>query len=80
MNNATLSYTISPDQIAALGDWVQGIRFSLTGQNLFVITNYSGFDPEVNTGGSIGGIQTFGIDRFTYPRARTILLGLNVSL
>jgi iron complex outermembrane receptor protein len=80
MNNATLSYTVSPERITALGDWIRGIQVSLTGQNLFVITNYSGFDPEVNTGGSVGGIQTFGIDRFTYPRARTILLGLNVSL
>ncbi|MEL6255867.1 MAG: TonB-dependent receptor [Bacteroidota bacterium] len=74
LNNATLGYTARLNQIG-----INAVRFSITGQNLFVITDYSGFDPEVNTGSSIGGIQTFGIDRFTYPTARTILLGLNLS-
>ncbi|MDX2284462.1 MAG: TonB-dependent receptor [Bacteroidia bacterium] len=78
LNNATLSYTARPGQWG-LGDWVSNIRISLTGQNLLLITNYTGFDPEVNTGSSIGGVQTFGIDRFTYPTARTILAGIHVS-
>ncbi|MEM9672601.1 MAG: TonB-dependent receptor [Bacteroidota bacterium] len=78
LNNATLAYTL-PIANMGLGDWISSVRFSLTGQNLFVITNYSGFDPEVNTGSSIGGVQTFGIDRFTYPAARTVQLGINVS-
>jgi iron complex outermembrane receptor protein len=78
LNNATLAYTLPVDKMG-LDNWIQSVRFSLTGQNLLVFTDYSGFDPEVNTGGSIGGIQTFGIDRFTYPTARTFLLGVNVS-
>ena len=77
LNNATLAYTLTPK--GAFGDFVNGIRLSLTGQNIFVITDYSGFDPEVNTGSTIDGIQTFGIDRFTYPAPRTFLFGLNVS-
>lgn len=78
LNNATLSYKLSPQAIG-MGDYVNNIRFSITGQNLFVITDYTGYDPEINTGSSIGGVQTFGIDRFTYPKPRTVLLGLNVS-
>ncbi|NND09333.1 MAG: TonB-dependent receptor [Saprospiraceae bacterium] len=78
LNNATLSYLLVPSQVGS-GNWFSSIRVSLTGQNLFTITNYSGFNPEVNTGSSISGIQTFGIDRFTYPLARTVLLGLNVA-
>lgn len=78
LNNATLGYTLSPSTIG-LGDWVNNLRLTITGQNLFVITNYSGFDPEVNTGNTIDGIQTFGVDRFTYPTPRTLLIGLNVS-
>ncbi|MFC4219208.1 SusC/RagA family TonB-linked outer membrane protein [Flagellimonas marina] len=78
LNNATLGYNLSPQSIG-LGDWMNNIRFTLTGQNLFVITDYSGFDPEVNTGSTLDGIQTFGIDRFTYPTPRTLLVGLNVS-
>ena len=78
LNNATLGYNLNAEQIG-WGDAFQNIRLSLTGQNLFVITDYSGFDPEVNTGSTSGGIQTFGIDYFTYPKARTFLVGLNVT-
>ncbi|AWV98712.1 SusC/RagA family TonB-linked outer membrane protein [Arcticibacterium luteifluviistationis] len=78
MNNATLAYKLSPQKIG-IDKWVNNIRFSVTGQNLFVITKYTGYDPEINSGSSIGGVQTFGIDRFTYPKPRTFLLGLNVT-
>lgn len=78
LNNATLAYNLSSDKIG-LGDAIQNIRVSVTGQNLFLITDYSGYDPEINTGSTSGGIQTFGIDYFTYPKARTFLIGLNVT-
>ena len=45
------------------------IRLSATIQNAFVITNYSGIDPEAATG----------IDNYGYPRARTFSLGLNMN-
>jgi len=51
--------------------------FSLEGQNLFTITNYSGIDPEV----TFSKNANFpGIDRGVYPLARTFLLGLNFKL
>lgn len=78
LNNATLSYNLRPDLIG-LGSMIRSLRLTLTGQNLFVITNYSGFDPEVNTGTTMDGIQTFGIDRFTYPSARTVQFGVDLS-
>jgi TonB-dependent starch-binding outer membrane protein SusC len=78
LNNATLAYNLNFAG-TKLGNAIQRASLTLTGQNLFVISSYSGFDPEVNTGSASGGIQTFGIDRFTYPRARTFLLGLNVT-
>lgn len=78
LNNATLAYNLNLAG-TKLGSSIQRASLTLTGQNLFVITSYSGFDPEVNTGSASGGIQTFGIDRFTYPKARTFLLGLNVT-
>ncbi|TLP75450.1 SusC/RagA family TonB-linked outer membrane protein [Maribacter sp. ACAM166] len=78
LNNATLAYTLSSDKIG-LADAFQNIRFSVTGQNLFTITDYSGFDPEVNSGSTSGGIQTFGVDYYTYPKARTFLVGLNLT-
>ncbi len=78
LNNATLGYNLRPSKIG-LGNGLKNIRLSITGQNLFTITEYSGFDPEVNTGSTLAEIQTFGIDRFTYPRARTFLFSLNVT-
>ena len=78
LNNATLGYSLTPNEIG-LGDIFQNINLSVTGQNLFVITEYSGFDPEVNTGTASSEIQTFGIDRFTYPRARTFTINLNLT-
>jgi TonB-dependent starch-binding outer membrane protein SusC len=75
LNNATLGYNFNTASIK----WIQNLRLSLTGQNLFVITDYSGFDPEVNQDRSSGGIQSFGIDLNGYPRARTFVLGLNVT-
>ncbi|UOQ64372.1 hypothetical protein [Hymenobacter volaticus] len=42
---------------------------SLAAQNLFLITDYKGLDPEINTG----------VDNTIYPRARTITVGLNLG-
>lgn len=78
LNNATLGYNLDPSVIG-LGDKIKNIRFSLTGTNLFLITKYSGFDPEINSGLTTGGIQTFGIDYATYPKSRSFIFGVNVS-
>ena len=56
----------------------ENVRLSVTGQNLFVITDYTGFDPELNTGSSSDS-KSYGIDYYTYPKARTVVFGLNVS-
>jgi len=78
LNNATLGYTL-PGSKVRMSNVFQNVRLSVTGQNLFLITKYTGFDPEINTGSTIGGIQTFGIDYFTYPKARTFMLTLNAT-
>ncbi len=71
--NATLAY-----RIGDLGD-IKNINISLTGQNLFVITDYSGFDPEVNTVNLRNGIPSNGIEYIPYPSARNIILGVTAS-
>jgi len=78
LNNATLGYNLNP-KIIGIGEHIRNIRFTVTAQNLFVITKYSGFDPEINTGISQGGIQSFGIDYATYPKARSFVFGVNVA-
>ena len=84
LNNATIGYNFKPE-LSLMGDWITNIRLSLTGQNLFVITNYSGFDPELNTGTSSDS-QSYGIDYFHLSKttnARTwlkrILLNFKTS-
>ncbi|MDI5897160.1 SusC/RagA family TonB-linked outer membrane protein [Flavobacterium yafengii] len=78
LNNLSLGYNLNPKTIG-IQDWVSSMRFSLTGQNLFVITDYDGYDPEVNTDRSVDGVTSYGIDYLSYPKARTFLFGFNVS-
>ncbi|WP_346237921.1 SusC/RagA family TonB-linked outer membrane protein [Niabella insulamsoli] len=75
MANLTLSY-----KVGDIGNTFKNFNVSLTGQNLFIITKYTGFDPEVNTDGTTNGIPSLGIEYLPYPPARTILLGINFSL
>ncbi|MFT3946260.1 MAG: SusC/RagA family TonB-linked outer membrane protein [Agriterribacter sp.] len=75
MANLTLSY-----KVGDIGNVFKNVNVSLTGQNLFIITKYTGFDPEVNTDGSSNGIPSLGIEYLPYPPARNILLGINFSL
>ncbi len=75
LNNATFGYTVNTESI----NFLEKLRLYVTGQNLFVITRYNGYDPEVNTPSAANGILSYGIDFATYPRARTFLVGLNAS-
>lgn len=73
--NLTLSY-----RVGDIGKTLKNLNVSLTGQNLFIITKYTGFDPEVNTDGANNGIPSLGIEYLPYPPARNILFGVNFSL
>ncbi|MCF6407464.1 TonB-dependent receptor [Chitinophaga filiformis] len=78
MKSATLSYTLPQSALSTLH--LSRLMIYATAQNLFTITNYKGFDPEVNAFASnaANGV-TLGIDYGTYPVARTFILGLNLS-
>jgi len=52
------------------------LRISANVQNVFIITDYKGIDPEITYTGTGGG----GVDNNFYPRPRTYSLGLNLSL
>lgn len=78
LNNVTLGYNFNLTELG-LSNWIKAMRVSVTGQNLFVITKYDGYDPEVNTDRSSDGVTSYGIDYLSYPKARTFLMGLNVT-
>jgi iron complex outermembrane receptor protein len=50
-----------------------------TGTNLLLFTDYSGYDPEVNTGAATGGVPSLGVDFTNFPRPRTFMVGVNMS-
>jgi iron complex outermembrane receptor protein len=75
LNNVTLSYAFGD-----IGKVFKGASVYAIGQNLFVITKYTGFDPEINTNKSVNGVPSAGIDYTGYPTARTFTFGFNFSL
>ena len=55
-------------------------RFYVSANNLFTITNYKGFDPEIGTDGNWGGTSWVqGVDQGFYPSSRTFLIGVNLK-
>ena len=73
--NATVSYNVG-----TLGKVFKNVNVFLTGQNLFVITKFTGFDPEVNVDKNINGVPSFGIEYTPYPAVRTFIVGFSLGL
>ncbi|RAV27903.1 SusC/RagA family TonB-linked outer membrane protein [Sinomicrobium soli] len=74
LQNVTLGHNFT---FADHSKFFKSFRVYLNAQNLFVITNYSGLDPEVNVNKQLDGVPSLGIDYTSYPRPRTFTLGLN---
>ncbi len=73
IRTVTLGYTLKPRNTV-----ISSCRFYFTVQNLYVFTNYTGFDPEVSSTGSADP-RTAGYDYAAYPQPRTFLFGFNLS-
>lgn len=77
LGNLTVGYTLKNEM---LQKWnVKSARFFVNGANLFILTKYSGFDPEVDTDKSLNGIPSAGMDYLAYPRDKSYSLGINVT-
>ncbi|WP_066627491.1 SusC/RagA family TonB-linked outer membrane protein [Labilibacter marinus] len=71
----TLSYNLPQKLLEKIK--LNRVKVYATGENLFTLTDYTGFDPEVN---AFGGSNTMkGIDYGTYPQTRNVIFGLNVT-
>lgn len=75
LQNLSVGYNFSLDG----NSFVKAMRLSANAQNLFVLTEYNGIDPEINTNKSLNGVPSLGIEYTAFPRARTLTLGLNVT-
>jgi TonB-linked SusC/RagA family outer membrane protein len=70
IKNVSLGYTLPA--LLTNRAHVGAVRLYVTANNLFTITKYKGYDPEV-------GMDEFGIDKGRYPQAKSVLVGLNVN-
>ena len=73
----TLGYNLSPKVLSTLH--IDRARLYLRAQNLFTITKYKGWDPEVNADYQASNINQ-GIDFYSAPQLKTIVFGINIGL
>ena len=74
LRELSVSYRIGP--ISGTGDWT----VSLIGRNLFTLTGYRGFDPEVGIAGGEGNSAALNaVDDFTFPNLRSFTLAVRSS-
>jgi iron complex outermembrane receptor protein len=74
LQNITVGYTL--DIPMFIGGAPRPARVYVSADNLFLITDYSGYDPEVFTS---AGLASRGIDYLSYPRPRTFTAGIRVQ-
>lgn len=80
LQSVTVGYTLPVKITRKVG--IQRLRFYVTAANLFCITSYPGYDPEVSSyvrNSSYSGL-TPGIDFSSYPKSRAWTFGVNVTL
>lgn len=80
LNNVTLGYTIP---VTAIG--LTSLRLYVSSQNVYTLTGYSGFTPELpggtvgSQGGTDGAVLDAGIELNAYPTTRTFAFGVNAT-
>ena len=76
LSELTLGYEL-PEQVAGLLRMSRA-RVYVSGRNLFTITSYTGYSPEVNSNGSSANVA-LGTDFYAYPIARTYTFGIQAG-
>jgi TonB-linked SusC/RagA family outer membrane protein len=74
LNNLTIGYSLPAQSLAGIK--MSKLRFYVTGNNLAIITNYTGYDPEVSVRNSP---LTPGLDYSAYPKSRSFIFGVNAT-
>ncbi len=75
LRNATIRYTLGNR-----GKYLKNVSAYVSGTNLFVITKFTGFDPEVNIDKTSNNYPSRSIEYVPYPTPRVVTFGLNFSL
>ncbi|MFK7949978.1 MAG: SusC/RagA family TonB-linked outer membrane protein [Saprospiraceae bacterium] len=89
LRSLEVGYTLNTDNVK----WMQNLRFFVSGQNLFTLTSYSGYNPDISStnGGRAGNSPFFGVpstvnpllgrglDVRAYPNARSFIFGIQAG-
>jgi len=75
LRNASLTYSFGN-----IGNYLKNLNVFVAGSNLFVITGFSGFDPEVNIDKQNNGYPSSSIEYIPYPTPASVVFGVNFSL
>jgi TonB-linked SusC/RagA family outer membrane protein len=75
LRNATIRYTFGN-----VGKFIKALDVYVSGSNLFVISPFQGFDPEVNVDKKNRNYPSRSIEYIPYPTPRTVMFGINFSL
>ncbi len=75
LNTLTLGYTLPESLMNKVH--IKNLRFYVTAYNVFCLTGYSGFDPEVST--ALQTNLTPGVDYSAYPKSRQFVIGVNLN-
>ncbi len=80
MRDVTFSYDL-PQALAAKTKFISSLGIFVTFTDLFLITNYTGVDPDVNGNSpATGGVGGYGIDYGTMGRPKGVNMGLRIKL
>ena len=77
MRTVTLGYTLPKALMNRIH--LSRVRIYATGQNLLTFTNYTGWDPEVNSDAYAGNPVNLGVDFYSAPQPRTIIGGIQIG-
>jgi TonB-dependent starch-binding outer membrane protein SusC len=79
LKNLSLGYNLPAGMLGRAN--MTRLRIYVSAQNILTLTDYPGYDPEVNynTGGNTNGNRNLGLDYGSYPNAKSYTLGINVG-
>lgn len=77
LSYVTLGYDFTP--YIAKSSVIKDLKLTFTGRNLFLLTKYSGSDPQINVSPTSGGSGGAGIDNFSVPNTRSFNFNVNIT-
>jgi hypothetical protein len=75
--NIQLGYNVPVSNLKL--NWLKKAQVYVSAQNFITLTNYSWYDPEINSYGGSNSVQQ-GIDHYSYPTAKSLTMGVRIGL